>query len=484
MHAKTLGRRGLGALLAILAMITTLLVVLPATASAGETECNPDYVRKDMIGWHVYPAGGDDTENIQCAIDEAVAYGAGARIFLAEGTFYTDWIRAVDFYGKFRGAGYDHTTIQPLEGGLDCVAAIEAGDAVTWWGFRSSRVMFQDLAMDIPLACAEPYDEFIDPEGFGFAFQDFFAMVAVTDSRRAEGSDACGELDHGALRLRKVNATAPFPDFEAPVFNPTGAFAAFFAGGSGTEGCDVNDPLMGKVRVVHSTIDGFGSPLFVDNWYESQLVFKNNTVGVTDVGIIGSHLEHSTLRVLDNEMTSVAFTTVLVDACTGTAVGEPTCASAMKVRVKDNVIHADGSEVGVVAFDELVEPGGINLRITDNEIHQYGSFAGIVNLGVDDARIRRNHHVGEGVFGTFVEGVVNGGRIIGNDMTGLGTLEAGILLGPDTSGILVKNNPGATVVDLGGNIVLGVIASANDFLGLDRRGLAVDRGYMNWTIAR
>lgn len=465
-------------------MITTLLVVLPATASAGETECNPDYVRKDTIGWHVYPAGGDDTSNIQCAIDEAVTYGAGARIFLAEGDFYTDWIRAVDFYGKFRGAGYDHTTIRPLEGGLDCVTEIEASGGPVWWEFRSSRVMLQDLALDIPLACAEPYDEFIDPEGFGFAFQDFFAAVLVSDRRRAEGSTVCGEVDHGALRLRHVSAIAEFPDFEAPVFNPTGAFAAFVAGGSATEGCEINDPMIGKVRVVNSHIDGFGSPLFVDNWYDSQLVFKGNTVGITDVGVIGSHLDQSVLRVLDNDMTTVTFTTVLADACTGTAVGAPTCPSGeMKVRVKDNVIHADGSDVGVIAFDELVEPGVIDLRVTDNEIHQHGSFTGIATIGVDDARIRRNHHHGEGVFGIFVEGLTTDGRIIGNDMTALTTFEAGILLGPDTSGILVKNNPGATVVDLGANTVLGILAAATNFLGLDRARADVDRSHRYWSIA-
>jgi len=103
-------------------------------------------------------------------------------------------------------------------------------------------------------------------------------------------------------------------------------------------------------------------------------------------------------------------------------------------------------------------------------------------VGANDARIRDNHHIGEGVFGTIVDGVATAGRIIGNDMTGLMTFEAGILLGPDTSGILVKNNPVATVVDLGSNIVLGAVAAAAGFLGLERPQL--DRSYSSWSAAR
>jgi hypothetical protein len=62
----------------------------------------------------VKPTGVDDTANIQCAFDWAIARGPGMTIRLQPGTFHTAQIYAYDFIGIFRGSGKNHTTVVNL----------------------------------------------------------------------------------------------------------------------------------------------------------------------------------------------------------------------------------------------------------------------------------------------------------------------------------------------------------------------------------
>jgi hypothetical protein len=62
----------------------------------------------------VIPTGSDDTSNIQCAFDSAVACGRLSTVKLVEGTYHTAQIVVRDFVGSFRGAGMHKTVVQNL----------------------------------------------------------------------------------------------------------------------------------------------------------------------------------------------------------------------------------------------------------------------------------------------------------------------------------------------------------------------------------
>ena len=95
------------------ALALALMYTLAWTAGAvsAEPACDPDYVRLSGNVINVQPTGVDDTANLQCAFDMAVAYGAGAHVKLAGGTFYTGQIVVNDFQGAFTGAGMEKTMI-------------------------------------------------------------------------------------------------------------------------------------------------------------------------------------------------------------------------------------------------------------------------------------------------------------------------------------------------------------------------------------
>ena len=83
------------------------LVVGPATrdAAGGEQAQWAQTIRLE-------PSGGDDTAQIQGALDECVARGRGCAIRLAEGTFRTSQVAATGFEGSIRGAGRSRTVIE------------------------------------------------------------------------------------------------------------------------------------------------------------------------------------------------------------------------------------------------------------------------------------------------------------------------------------------------------------------------------------
>ena len=97
-------------------LVLVLVFTLAWTAGtvSAEPVCDPDYVTQSGNMIFVEPTGTDDTANLQCAFDTAVAYGVGAQVKLGEGVIHTGQIVANDFQGSFSGGGMGKTIIQNL----------------------------------------------------------------------------------------------------------------------------------------------------------------------------------------------------------------------------------------------------------------------------------------------------------------------------------------------------------------------------------
>jgi len=97
---------------AAIIMVTTL--VLSSGTAYAESTCDPVFVTKAGNVITVGVTGVDDTANLQCAFDLAVASGPGVELRLEAGTFHTAQVVVNDFQGAFRGAGMDNTIILNL----------------------------------------------------------------------------------------------------------------------------------------------------------------------------------------------------------------------------------------------------------------------------------------------------------------------------------------------------------------------------------
>jgi len=93
----------------VLALVITL--GWNTSAARAATSCNSAFVTLSGSVITVKPTGVDDTVNIQCAFDAAVASGPGVDVRLKSGTFHTAQIVVNNFHGKFTGAGAKNTVI-------------------------------------------------------------------------------------------------------------------------------------------------------------------------------------------------------------------------------------------------------------------------------------------------------------------------------------------------------------------------------------
>jgi hypothetical protein len=90
------------------------LIVLPTLV--GPALAHPagrcgDHVRREGHTFRVLPTDADDTNNLQCAFDEATLAGRGATVRLVAGTYVTRQIVIRNFHGTFHGEGADETIV-------------------------------------------------------------------------------------------------------------------------------------------------------------------------------------------------------------------------------------------------------------------------------------------------------------------------------------------------------------------------------------
>jgi hypothetical protein len=83
-------------------------------ASAVGGQCNPAFVQQHGQTITVLPTGVDDTANLQCAFDNAVAAGPGVTVQLVAGTYHTRQIVVNNFQGVFIGAGAQKSVLTNL----------------------------------------------------------------------------------------------------------------------------------------------------------------------------------------------------------------------------------------------------------------------------------------------------------------------------------------------------------------------------------
>jgi hypothetical protein len=97
-----------------LALALAITFTLGASSRSTATACDPTFVIQQGKVFTVLPTGTDDTANLQCAFDVAVAAGLGAEVRLVAGEYHTAQILVNGFRGQFSGAGASNTVIYNL----------------------------------------------------------------------------------------------------------------------------------------------------------------------------------------------------------------------------------------------------------------------------------------------------------------------------------------------------------------------------------
>lgn len=112
-----------GAMKKILALV---LLTVSSTCFALSNPCDTFHVSINGAAFVVEPTGMDDTLNIQCALDSAIAQGI-TSVRLAEGEFSITQLEAVEFSGALIGVSKAATRVDITDSSVDCASMESLG---------------------------------------------------------------------------------------------------------------------------------------------------------------------------------------------------------------------------------------------------------------------------------------------------------------------------------------------------------------------
>jgi hypothetical protein len=440
-------RTGNGMRLTLMATVVTIAALLQA--GAWGTACDPNFVTQAGNVFTVLPTGTDDTANIQCALNEAAALGAGSTVQLACGTYFTGMIEVTGFNGTFAGEGKDATIIHSLPN-LPC-GDVPYPDWPSLFIFHLAHLKVADLTVDItdPAPCL-PF----------WAGQMLEGLICVTDL--SSSVTGCAEMpgpSTAGLTVERVgfkgvgNVDDGYNVDVALVFAPEcwGVQTHMLAGDFVVTKSTFERANIAMVanQIADSTVRIGGSPSM-----------KNTTYDVHQPVLI-QDFQNSAVEISHNELEG---NWAVIQACQGNSV-ELTAPSTFLV--SHNIVRSDIYADGMFLSDWTSPYIGKMLvaDVADNDfIMDNGGCCGAINAwwNTRDVLVRNNRFTGVTGYGAAIgfirRGTDTGWTLVGNNFNFDYVDFVPVYLGPYSSGCTIVGGKNKfNVYDLGvGNIITGV----------------------------
>jgi hypothetical protein len=276
-----------------LTVLVAFVLVVTLGWSAGmaraDTSCDSTFVTQSGSVITVTPNGADDTANIQCAFDAAVASGPGVDVRLNSGTFYTAQIVVNDFHAALTGAGMNKTTVinlpnlnvTPVDMYLNAPSADNPWPSL--FAFVGGHFVVSDLAIHI------------SGDNGTTGWTIFGIDPPITEL--AHGVVVLGtEADARFERVRVEGEVAQNSLFGLNLIN-----GIFFEGFIG----EAPPPISGSFQVYDSTFRLVASGTPVSNLTNSAVVISRNTFEDVVFGMDGGDFVSSSLEFSHNYVDAV-----------------------------------------------------------------------------------------------------------------------------------------------------------------------------------
>jgi hypothetical protein len=428
----------------------------------------------------VAPNGGDDTQRLQAALDEASTAGRGAVIELAAGTFRVGRpLIGLNFDGTIRGAGSRKTTVL-ADGSVnpdglfqrlppDEAAALHAGSFPILFEFheadidrfghpvtnrRSQRLVMEDLTLGASGQTVAHFDISANTDT-----QRLFSLVWMVGNRpdwtnsQNQTPVAIGGIDAEHAQVSTVRASFRHVHFDGrnrarADDEPGGALdphpdvrnAFGLEGGAALvqlvpefqlafrpinaalrfEGSRFND-LPGQAGIFAPHLVGKHDPAwtFGRDAVEASVKVTNSTFDDVSFGAFLPNISDVSVTL---ERSKYRHSDVGLFASTNNrftapdAIGYPAFAPS-RATIRDSTF--EDSDIAAVAVNEEAGPSLVDLRIRDNDFVLDGpSQTGVIGATVEGARIVDNDFSGEG-YGAVVAVMSTRWRIRNNDFCDL-----------------------------------------------------------------
>ncbi len=326
------------------------------SAALADTPCNPAFVTQSGSVITVKPTGVDDTANLQCAFDAAVASGPGVDVRLRSGTFHTGQIVVNDFHGKFTGAGVNKTTVfnlpnlyvTPVDAFNNPPSAYNPWPAL--FAFVDGDFAITDLAIHI---VGDDLTTGWTVFGISPPIEELALALVIT------GTHADARIERFLLQGEKM---------EGSLFGYNVLNGIFYEGNIG----EFPPAMSGSYSLSNSTIRtiAFGTPVF--NLVDAFVVVSHNRYEDTFFAMDASDVQYSSLEFSNNKVANSVFGFDLWNLLAPQDVGS-------NFLIRNNVLSG---EIGI-AFEQTFGEGNQCLILGNNvqNITDLGIFLGTGTTG-------------------------------------------------------------------------------------------------------
>ncbi len=420
-------------------LVSGCIATVIFTAAIAASFCDPAYVVDNGRVWTVFPTGSDDSENLECAFEEAVAAGSGSTVKMVAGRYYLLRPVAVLYEGDltWRGAGKNKTVL-------------EAGCDETMFPLLVEDGYFPDPGLPTVFAFHQDADGWVGPGGeeltSSLSLRGFSIRLRGLSQPWVDGFgrtsqsrsivDVVGRID--GLRnfnLSRVDLTVAGIRLQAEACDPeTCAQIDWTAHNGLTVGGEVV-----------TTVDESG----VVSIEYSKPIAATTTISNSDFqsiayAVTNSDIEDSQILVNRNRFTDIGAAYFLQDADGGRAVvsnNRMLGVAYYGVITTHGVTGVFGYDSGPV--DERFPTAPTELEISKNTMQCTGDFAECVviedyttidlpddqhmlDAGVSQNRLSLANENAKAVGSYYSRGVmVTGNRVTGAGATGVYALDAG-----------------------------------------------------------
>jgi len=415
-------------------------VVLANEPPPSNTDCDAQFVTQnpDELVLDVVATGGDDTANIQCALNLAADTGIPV-VRLAKAEYSISSILVKEFNGSFQGTTRDDSILNIADQSISCASMASQGltPAAIKFVRGEPRLRFMTIKAGSPCISGDPLRNLIH-----------FTGLDANDSN-CKNDVVFGVVD-------RVTIAGPGRD------SSIGSAIGVTPEAAELGGC--KDTLLGTFKLNRSEINDFSTGITTSMKAGAQVdvnfsTFKDNS---TAIALVDSNQSTTiTSNEINSENTNPAFNMAHGIVITTLGTGAPTKTRAVinnnQFTFADSVGNS-GSLIAAGIFNTAIQD--VSISITNNKFNLSGTqLIAISGTDINNAAVSANSFAGTGLFGVVAESVntqsVTGWTITANSGFSGFTSQSDIVLGSESSQVIVGPNQGAATDDRGtGNIIL------------------------------
>jgi hypothetical protein len=416
----------------------------------------------------VTPSGGDDTENLYAAIAEAMSYGHGNVVRLAEGEYYLGCMEIRDFYGTLTGAGKDQTIITLLpEMDIDVLWA--QGLMHSQIRFAGGDVTLKNFTIQTPPG---PVSTGGPDMGHILSIFNFSAFNAVYELGNQDRSISV-DIDNVRFKGQFLEGGPGYVNSYNCFIGVRAGFDCFPNVWTGT--LIPREKI--NFRVTNSEFDTFCYGLALEGLKNSKAVVGGMNAGnvFSNTDQLGGIWESRDFElVMEGNEFNVPWYSYGWDIDDSSwypnLLEDEFSTRASLCNIRANTFNLESSTYGLYLNNRrqlnIEDEIPIAFQVKNNHFNMTDWYPwGIISLRTKGAVIRNNIFRGNGDIGIYLRTYSSGGLVLGNNFSGSEYGTAAIYLHSSTSDFTVigGGNNNENVINNGtNNIISGVNVSSSD----------------------